>query len=167
MLARPFRELAIALALVAGCAGIKSHYALRQAVDAHRIERPLEVVWPEALKLLADRGYPLVGHDREVAGQRGSGSLLFIFDRGHETRKLEDGRLTAETNYGGQKLRYRVDGTDTGGGTCRVAFVAIQGNIDRADEDRMDDPRMALDLLRRVEPEAAERIEAALAQPAR
>ncbi len=70
----------------------------------------------------------------------------------------------SETNYGPERKRYRIEGTDTGGGTCRIVFVALYARDELSVEDSARDYDLELELVRQVEPHAAARIEATAAR---
>jgi hypothetical protein len=52
---------------------------LRDELDAHRFSRSLDAVWPEALELLTERDYEVLGRDRAVVGLEEQGSLASFF----------------------------------------------------------------------------------------
>ena len=135
---------------------------LRTELDGFRFHEPLSTVWPVALRVLADHGFQLVGHDREVAGQAPAGILERIAGGGVESAKTDDGLIaeTIENSTGqsGGSVQYRVEGFDTGGGACRVVFTVIQRIWERLDEHEARDVRMELELVRRLEPAEAARI---------
>ncbi len=171
------------LMAAAGCASVQASRARNQyltsQLDALRYEKPLEEVWTEVRRLLADRGYPLAGVDAEAVGQRG-GWLSNVFSPAKETRprSADVGLFQALSGAGraddgsGQYLetgwlerswnRYRVDGLKDGPG-CRIVFTAIAQDVtEHRDAGRRRDLEMELELARRVDPEAAARIEASI-----
>ncbi len=140
---------------------------LRSELRGFRFHEPLQAVWPIALQVLADHGYELVGGDRSSAGQPPPGDLDGFTGDGVATRAV-DHRLVAETMEDDRGrfrhgLRYRVEGIDTGGGTCRVLFTGVQRFKDSLDVDEWRDLDLELELVRRIEPGAAARIEHAVA----
>jgi hypothetical protein len=149
--------------LLVGCATAQARRdaRLRSELDGFRFHEPLSTVWPVALHVLAGHGIQLVGHDREVAGQAPAGILERIAGGGVESAKTDDG-LIAETiedntSFGGT-VQYRVEGFDTGSGTCRVVFTVIQRIWERLDEHEARDVRMELELVQRLEPAEAARM---------
>jgi hypothetical protein len=160
----PPRIAAAVLALPLACAlfgNLKRDARLREALDAHAFARPLDEVWPEALRLLNERQYELVGKDREVVGAREQSYLGRMFAKGFETRDLGGGKRELETNPDGKMRRYRVLGTDAGNGTSHVLFYLLQGSTDSPSETDSRDLAMELALVQRLEPEAAQHIASA------
>jgi hypothetical protein len=159
----PARRIAAAsvllLSMAGACATMRDQ-RLREQLDAHQFPKPLAEVWPEALRLLADHDYQLVGKDREVAGQRADdGNPL---NRGFETRQYSDGRRAAETRPNSAEIRYRVEGVPVGEGACRIYFFALHRSMPEYDKWSHRDAVMELGLVQRVEPEVADRIEQAV-----
>jgi hypothetical protein len=147
------------------CAPIRAGRAregyLTAQLDALRHDQPLDAVWPEARRLLAERGYPLAGQDAKAVGQP-ERSLLRFFSPAQETRADEDGARFLETGWGKDLTRYHVDGSPEGA-RCHVIFTAIaQDPTEHRDAARHRDLELELELARRVDPEAATRIEAGL-----
>jgi hypothetical protein len=147
-----------------GCAGLGPARAretyLRQQLDDLEYAKPIGEVWPDVLRLLAERGYSLVGRDREKAGLPEQGFLGRLVSAGFETQQLGEEGRAVETDWDRHRLRYRVEGR-CAGGRCRIEFTSIkQDEMDPARDQRWRDREMELDLLRRVDPEAAARIEA-------
>ncbi len=160
----PARRIAAAsvvlLSISGACATTRRDQRLRDQLDAHQFPKPLSEVWPEALRLLAERDYQLVGKDREIVGQGedSAGALA----RGFETREYSGGRRTAETRQNSAEIRYRVEGVTVGGGACRVYFFSLHRTVPDYDKWSHRDALMELALVQRVEPEVAERIEQAV-----
>jgi hypothetical protein len=146
----------VAALLSLSCAAIQRDARLRSELDAHRFQAPLPEVWPTALRLLQERNYPVVGRDRVTLGLRGSNALAQFFAKGHETYATSDGRWVAETDAGPSQLRYRVEGRDTGNGTCRIVFTVLHLDPSGATTEESRDQEMELDLVWRVEPARAE-----------
>jgi hypothetical protein len=179
---------ALVAAATTGCASMRvarerNEYLAAQ-LDGLRYAKPMPEVWPEVLRLLAEMGYPLAEADAEAIG-RTSGFLSSIFSPSKETH-IEPlggrsslfpafratkavpaegpGRWWLETGWSDRAaLRYRADGS-TDGTTCQVTFTAIAADTAEKghDGERHRDLEMELDLARRVDPEAAARIEAGL-----
>jgi hypothetical protein len=147
------------LSLLCSCAASRRASRLRHELDDHRFRKPLAEVWPAVLHLLADRQYELVGKDRAAAGQREYSSFL---QRGFETRDYPDGRRVLETMVNAEGIRYRVEGTAAGEGGCRVVFFALPRSLRDYEKWNYRDFQMEMDLVWRVEPEVAGRIEEAV-----
>jgi hypothetical protein len=153
---RTIHASVVAALVSLSCAGIQRDARLRGELDAHRFQAPLPEVWPAALRLLQERKYPVVGHDRATLGLREANALAQFLAKGHETYATSDGRWVAETDAGPSQLRYRVEGSDTGNGTCRIVFTVLHLDESGATAEESRDRTMELDLVRRVEPERAE-----------
>lgn len=158
---------AAALLATSSCASMQAARARREALtaqlDALRYPRPLDEVWAEARRLLAEKGYPLAGKDAEAVGQT-PGFLASIFSPAKETRPDPAGGQFLESGWGPGQLRYRLAATGDGTG-CRVLFAALQEDPTEHGRDAGQarrDAEMELELARRLEPESAARIEAAL-----
>jgi hypothetical protein len=134
---------------------MKRNERLRSELDAHRFQQPLTAVWPAALRLLHDRQFDLVGNDRLYLGDEAQGSWGRMLAKGFETRVAPKGGLVSETNPNGAHLRYRVEGRDTGSGTCRITYTAVQRDADDPSEEEARDVDMELELVRRVDAAAA------------
>ena len=177
-----------ATGLAAGCAAgrtaaVRNEY-LKGQLEPFVYAKPLPEVWPDVLQLLHEKDYPLVGADAVAVGQSenwatnflspgfetrsgsaqnagGTGFLPSLF--GKSSAKDEDSWRYLKTGMGKNYRMYRVDGVADGDG-CRVVFTAFQGRPGYTGEfntnDSWRDFTMELDLLRRVDPEAAARIEA-------
>ncbi len=151
-----------------GCAAQRAAAArtrlLQEKLDELRYSRPLEEVWGEARRLLAEKGYPLAGRDAEAVGQKPA-FLSSIFSPAKETQPDPAGGQFLETGWGPGPLRYRLQGS-TEGSSTRVAFWAIAEDPTEHGRDALARPSrdvdMELELARRLDPEAVARIEAAL-----
>lgn len=181
----------ILLLAASGCASMQAARARAKALEpqleAFRYQKPLDEVWQEARRLLADRDYPLATDDAAAVQQKEMGFLERVFTPAKDTRRRSadvgtfqrlggeggkggalgpDDERFLETGWRRQGDRYRVDGLHDDRG-CRVLFTRIlQDRTDHRDVPERD-LEMELDLARRVDPEAAERIEAAVAAPPR
>ena len=153
-----------ALFLSLGCAAVgqlERASRLREQLDDHRFAQPLDAVWPQAIKLLAERDYEVLGRDRAVVGLGPQSALGSFFQKGFETRDLGGGRRALETNPDVKMRRYRAEGTTIDAGHCRVVFYVVQAKTEDVSEDEARDIHMELALIEQVEPEVAERITAA------
>jgi len=152
--------LASAVLLLAACASVgatRREGRLRDELDAYRIEKPLEEVWPEAMKVVLDRGYQPVGKDRDVVGLSAQGTWGNLIAKGHETQRLGSDGLVLETNQDGEKRRYRIEGRRAEGGS-RVRFVVVQTRSDDPSEELSRDLDAELELVRRFDPAGAARL---------
>ncbi len=154
--------VAVALLVLAACAGVQRQKRLQAELDAYRLPKPLEVVWPDALRLVHARGFELVGEDRARIGGEAQGTWGEILSRGYDTRKIGPGRWSAATGQDSRFVQYRIDGADTGDGTCRITYTGIQGDPSGGEShDTFRDTSMELELIEQLDPPAAERIAAA------
>ena len=163
---RPAALLAAVLAAASGaCAAVQGQREqyLQARLDAFRFSKPLDEVWPQVQRLLADKGYPLVGKDGEAVGDE-HGTLYSLFSPAKETSRESDGSRRLETGWRRDQTRYRVAGTPDGAG-CRVVFTLLHEDTTEHGHDARERKRgleMELELARRVDPEAAASIEAGL-----
>ncbi len=173
----------LALLLAAtSCAGMKARAErerlLTQRLDEFRYSKPLEEVWQEARRLLAANGYPLADPDAKAVDQPPMSWADSLVSPAQETQRraddvgllqrrpqhdsnapLDDPFLETGWKYTGD--RYRIDGYKDARG-CRVVFKHItQDRTDHRDVSKRD-LEMELQLVARVEPDAAATIEAAM-----
>ncbi|GEJ57091.1 hypothetical protein [Anaeromyxobacter diazotrophicus] len=165
-LRNPSALLALALlaSLALSCAslaGAKRESALRRELNGYQLPRPLAAVWPDALRVLSERGVQLVGRDRATVGQPEQNTWGQLLSKGFETREDGGGRWVAESNADGERRRFRVQGTDLGRGTSIVRYVSIQAHPDDPAEDEARAIDLELALVQRVDPGAAARMLAA------
>jgi hypothetical protein len=172
--------LAAGLALAGGCATMRASRvraeALRTQLDSLRYQKPLAEVWQEVRRLLRDGGYALSGKDLEALGMDAPSGLLTLLGPAKATEPGLAGGLVMESGWGRGMVRkrYKVEGFEDAGGS-RVVFTAIPEDLTERGRDgreRARDLEMELALAWRVDPQAAERIEASLeaageARPAR
>ncbi|HET8722915.1 MAG TPA: hypothetical protein VFM53_01845 [Anaeromyxobacteraceae bacterium] len=154
--------VAVLLLAAAGCATL-THGGTRQAyvADAMRnyaFPKPCEELWVDALKLVAEQGFHLVGADRKLVGQDEQGFITNFLNRGHSTTRDDDGVLETETDSNRQGFRYLIRGKPGEKKTCFVTFTGIQEEKVNASETRYRDYEQELMLLSRVDPAAAARI---------
>ena len=163
------RALAAAALALAGCASLGLADAreawFRRELATWRYEKGCLDVWPAVLERLGARGYPLRGRDRAYASQPGSGGIPAFLGQGFETRRVEGGGLLLQTGWRaseGAESRYLVSGVPDGPAGCAVSFTLVwRAANDRSGDRQSVDWEMQLDLLRHVDPAAAERVEAA------
>jgi hypothetical protein len=149
----------VALLATAGCASTRLAAArddyLRQSLGSFVYGMNCQSLWP-------------VGIDRAVAGQPPQSALGNFFSEGFATRETYDGGLTVATSWDQSWVRYRATGMVVPPGRCAVTFT-------RDSQPDTDDPgksvsgpdwEMALELLQRVDPAAAARIEAGMPRAA-
>jgi hypothetical protein len=168
----------------AGCATAAKvrQERLRRELDAFSFAQPLDEVWQEARRLLAERGYQLADKDAEAVGQRKMTFAERFLSPARETGPATEGGLlqrlgavksrpvstasqaldTAWNSYG---ERYHLEGWSQAGGS-RVVFTWFkQDRTDRQSEE-VRDLELELALVHRLAPPAAARIEADL-EPAK
>ena len=136
---------------------------LQSRLDSFRFSKPLDEVWPQVQRLLADKNYPMVGKDGEAVGDE-HGTLYSLFSPAKETSRETDGSRWLETGWRKDQTRYRVEGTPDGPG-CRVVFTLLHEDTTEHGHDARERKRgleMELELARRIDPEAAAGIEAGL-----
>jgi len=162
---RPIACLVAAVTLAAsGCASLSAYRAgakvLRTEMAAYRYTQSKEVVWPEVRRLLAERGLALAGKDAKEAGQK-SGSVAQFSLAAKQTSSTETDGLLMETGWNEYGFRWRAEAEPVEGG-LQVVFTRIQANQGEDvgwDGVALRDYDMELALLRRVDPEAAQRID--------
>jgi hypothetical protein len=160
---RPAAWIAAGLLLATGgCASWRADRAATEGraarLDAVSYARPIEEVWAEARRLLAERGYPLAGEDAKAAGQ-GESLVARFTGPGKQTRVDRDGTWRLETNWA-KGLRYRLEGVKAASGHRVSFFLVEQDRASYKDGPERRDLDMELELVRRVDPPVAERIEA-------
>ena len=183
----PVLLAAALLASAAACASVRANQArtdaLRQQLDEQRFAKPMEEVWLEARRLLADHGYPLAGEDATAVGQAEMGLGDRLFSPARETHPYgeDTGLLQKLGAFGGKKKsgggrtglsldtgwrrtpdRCHVDALQDERGV-RVAFQRItQNTTEHREEAPVRDLELELELLQRLDAEAAARLEASL-----
>ncbi|HUK66659.1 MAG TPA: hypothetical protein VLV17_07495 [Anaeromyxobacteraceae bacterium] len=172
------------LAATAGCASVRAQHArtveLEKQLKDYRFEKPLDEVWQQARLVLAAAGFRLVGTDAAAVGQENLNAVQRIFSPAHETapgqgengplekigllkpEKDASSRQFLDTEWNQYFERYHLDGMSDGDG-CRIAFIHIKGDFDHYDKASRD-WEMELDVIRRLDPDEAARIEANLPQ---
>jgi len=167
-----------------GCASVRAQHArnreLAKELADFRFEKPIDEVWQEARLVLVAAGYQLVGADATAVGQSNPNAVARIFSPAHETAPgvggdnvlgkvglFKDpgaggGRQYLDTDWNQYFERYHLDGYNYGD-SCRVIFMHVKGDRDHQDVWTRD-YEMELDLIRRVDPDTAARMEAGLPQ---
>ena len=173
---------ALAAASASVTAGQQRRERLQRELDAFVYPKPLDDVWQEARRLLAERGYPLAGKDAEAVGQKPMSWAERFLSPARETapagaepvgllQKLSGasgtpgvGQVldTGWTQYG---ERVHLHGWSDAGG-CRIVIQHLKRDATdrRAEETR--DVELELELVRRVDAAAAERLDKGAAPPA-
>jgi hypothetical protein len=172
------------VAASAGCAtaGKVRQERLRRDLDAFSFSRPLDEVWQEARRLLAERGYQLADKDAEAVGQRKMTFAERFLSPARETGPATEGGLlqrlgavkarsvstaaqALDTGWNRYGERYHLEGWSQEGGS-HVVFTRLK--LDRTDRQSEEtrDPELELALVHRLDPGAAARIEANL-EPAK
>jgi len=167
----PRTLLALALVALTSCAEMRARReaaaAQQRRLDERALPVPLDEAWPAALRLLAERGYPLVGADRAVGRQPPSGTLTDLLSPGFATRPLSEGARAAATGWADRpppRVRYQIAGGPAAGGS-RVRFVRItmENPSDPAQVRETRDAEMELELWRVLDAKGAEWIETGVA----
>lgn len=163
----PLLTAAAALALTLagpGCATYSKYRArvaqVRVEMEAYRYPQPIELVWPQVQRLLADKGLDLAGADAEAVGQKKPGTLSQLVSAAMATHGTGAGGRLLETDWNRNGLRWRAEATPDAGG-LRVVLTQIQRKSDEVGYDgaTLRDYELELDLLYRIDPEAGEKIE--------
>jgi len=179
----------VLLAGITGCASVRARTArtqrLQAELDAHRYAEPIDQVWLEARRLLADRRFPLAEDDAKAVGQKEMGFPEKMFSPAKSTRPLEEGaELVERMGASGSPASVSGRTLDTGWGPASprerrhleaiTDGARVRVNFWRVVEDAADrsttterDLELELELARRLEPASAERIEAAAAAAAK
>jgi hypothetical protein len=162
---------AAALLGASSCASMKAERARREALTARldglRYQKTLDEVWAEARRLLADRGYPLVGADAEAVGQKPGAFSAFlsnVFSAAKDTRPDPSATQFLETGWGPGPNRYRLQGWAEGT-RSRIVFWAIPEDPTEHGRDGYPPARgldMEMALAWRLDPAAAQAIEDAV-----
>jgi hypothetical protein len=166
---RAIRALAVlALALATACASLRlgdeqRAYYLREAGTFAYPKSCLDV-WPSVLAALGSKGYPLKGRDRAYGGEGKQSGFASVVDQASETRAVEGGGLAVRTGWNSTatgSTRYEVTGNPAPPSGCAVTFTLITtGTVDPSSEQRETDWRIQMEMMRRVDPESAARIDA-------
>jgi hypothetical protein len=150
--------LAVFLAAVASaCAtGASARRAeLRHGLDRAVISRSPAEIWPEVLRFLSQRGYPLVGADRLAAGKPAQTFVSKLFSSGFATRGGPDGGRALETDAL-KDTRVRVEATPVAGGGSRL-YVRLVKPVEMSltESTLSRDEDLELALLKYVDPAVA------------
>jgi hypothetical protein len=164
-----------------GCASLAAQRArtesLERQLDAFRYTEPLDDVWQHARLLLAERGYPLAGADAKAAGQPTMSVPVRIFSPARETSTRKRGSAalidntthvdevvpqSLDTGWNTYWKRYHVEASVAADG-CRVIFTRLEQEQTDRQVVASRDLELELELLRRIDPVRAARIEAKLA----
>lgn len=168
---RTFRALPLLLPLLLlSCAtGSGERRAqLRRGLDQARLARSPAELWPDLLRFLHERGYPLVGEDPAVIGLPAQGIIGKLFSSGYQTRVRADGGRIVETNVEQRsRTRVRAEASPAGGGgsTLRVTLLT-QSDLSPAEFSESRDVELELALVQRLDPVAAARAQGLEAPPA-
>lgn len=133
---------------------------LRRALDQATVSRSPAEIWPEVLRFLHERGYPLVGEDPAAIGLPAQGMVGKLFSAGHQTRVRSDGSRILETNpERSTRSRIRAEALAAGGGASIVRLTVLtQADMNLADYTESKDSELELALLERIDPVAAARV---------
>lgn len=157
--ARTLLFLLLLLATACATADGARRAELRRALDQARVSRSPAELWPDLLRFLHERGYPLVGDDRIDVGLKAQSSIGKIFSPGFATRLGEDGSRILETNGEARSgARIRAEALAVAGGGSRLRITVLKpwdSNPHEYSEWR--DEELELALLERIDPAAAAR----------
>jgi hypothetical protein len=168
-----------------GCASLAAQrartLALGRQLDAFRYAAPLDDVWQQARRLLAERGYPLAEADAKAVGQPPMSVPARLFSPARETstseRKhvalIDNTRVGAsagtpwslDTGWNTYWQRYHVEGRVTAAG-CRIIFTWLEQEQTDRQVVATRDLELELELIRRVDPASAAGIESKLSSHA-
>jgi hypothetical protein len=167
------RRLVLLLAAAAlagpGCASISSYRARaareREALAHYHYRQPMETVWPQVQRLLYDRGLDLAGKDAAEVGQK-QGAMARWSSVAKETRATPGGGRLLETGWNQSQARWRAE-AEPGPAGLTVVFTRIEMSAMEygSDGTTLRDLDLEMDLLRRVDPAAAARIDDPAAMP--
>ncbi len=157
-----FAVVAAFLLAATGCskftAGGAGPAYVRDTMREYRFPKACEVLWVDALKVIAEQGFGLVGSDRELAGQEKQGVITNFLNRGHATTRDDDGVFEAVSDSNSQGLRFVVTGRPAGADGCFVQYFTVQEDRANSTETRYRDYDQEILLLARVDPAAAARV---------
>jgi len=151
---------------------------LQRDLEDFSFPQPLDDVWQEARRLLAERDYPLARKDAEAVGQKPMNWTESFLSPARETGPATEGGLlqrlgavkarpvssaaqALDTGWNRYAERYHLEGWSQAGGS-RVRFTRLkQDRTDRQSEE-VRDLELELALVHRLDPADAARIEADL-----
>lgn len=169
-----------------GCASLVAQRArtqsLAEQLDAFRYAAPLDAVWQQGRLLLAERGYPLAQADAEAAGQPSMSLPVALFSPARATSTRERKRaalfdhtseataaetpMSLDTGWNSRWQRYHVEASTAADG-CRIRFTRLEQEQTDRQVVAERDLDLELELVRRIDPVRAARIENKLASHAR
>lgn len=156
----PLTLLVPLLSLSCSTAASARRAELRRALDQATVSRSPAEIWPDVLRFLHERGYPLVGDDPAAIGLPAQGMVGKLFSAGYQTRVRSDGSRILETNVErSTRSRIRAEALAAGGGASIVRLTVLtQADMNLADYAESKDPELELALLERIDPVAAARV---------
>ncbi|MBI5069125.1 MAG: hypothetical protein HZB56_12885 [Deltaproteobacteria bacterium] len=134
---------------------------LRRNLDQARLSRTPAEIWPELLRFLHERGYPLVGEDPAVLGLPTQGTLGKLFSPGHETRVRTDGSRILETNVElRSRTRVRAEALAVPGGGSSLRIVVLQqADMSPSEFTEGRDEELEVAILERLDPVIAAQVQ--------
>jgi hypothetical protein len=128
-------------------------------VSGYRYRQPVDAVWPQVRRLLSDYGLTLVGKDAPPVGPA-TGLLQQLTSVGRETSSTPEGGLMLESDWTNGGRRWRAEAWPEGAG-CRVTLTKIAENPSHRGHDdwSVRDYPLELELIRRVDPDGAARLD--------
>lgn len=168
---RTYRALLLLLPLLSlSCATAVSQRRaeLRRGLDQARLSRSPAELWPELLRFLHERGFPLAGDDPAVLGLSAQSFVGKLFSPGYQTRVRADGSRILETNLEQRsRTRVRAEAKPTGDGSSILRVTLLtQSDLSPAEFSEGRDEELELALLERLDPVAAARALGKEAPPA-
>jgi hypothetical protein len=152
--------------LAAGCASLGAQRArekrLKPHLTAFRFVQPVDDVWQEGRRLLAERGYPLAPPDALAVGQKPMGWVERITSPARATSEQGASQRSLDTGWTTARARYHMEGRRDAGG-WRVTFTRLTEDFSDRQPTSTADLELELALVRRLDPAEAARIEGALA----
>lgn len=159
----------VLLAGSAGCASLQARKArterLEAELDALRYALPLEQVWSEARRVLVDAGFTLASEDAAAVGRGAVPGLQRMLSPAKATRPIStspEGQVTGlalDTGWRGsdeERERLRLEAFSESEGVRVVFWRFVEDSTDWDDRELA----LELELARRLDSAAAERIEA-------
>jgi hypothetical protein len=159
----------LAVLVLAACATVRARDArereLEEQLAAWHGSEPLDRGWDEARRLLAERGYPLADKDADAVGQRRMSALERLGSPARATAERGPLERSLDTGWSGARDRCSVRSLPAADG-WRIVFWRLEDGTDGRPIEPRRDRALELALVRRIDPAAAARIDAALAAAA-
>jgi len=158
----PWTLAVVAGLAAAGCSTLTAGGAgpayVRDEMRDYRFPVACEVLWVDALRVVASQGYELVGSDRELVGHEKQGFITNVLNVGHSTTRDDRGVYESESDFDSARLRFQIRGTPAGKDGCMLVITGIKQDRSDMTEVRFRDYEQELLVLSRVAPAEAARI---------